>query len=464
MKTKSLLLPLFAAAVLSCSKEGAVTAPVTHESEQVSQETAAAVFQSSFGDVVKSTLNGNKVHWESTDEISILWEGGSATARAAVEGLSTTFTAEVGSASTYYAVYPSSLGATLAGTTISLSIPITQHGTFAEANIAVSSTSSAAKSFAFKNLCALGKFTLSRSDIAEVHVSANKGMLLGNASFGDVIAGDVTITLDGENVPTSVAVSAAPEGTEIVLTPASGDAFAAGDYYFCTLPGDYEGGICFVPVTTSGTSLTKKVSFRTVELDRSAVLNFGTVDTSSDLLLSFDFAIGETARAGSEFADWPLARASKPFDTGYNFAPIAVYPLNGTDYTFELITPGSDDSNPNKTRFSWGSAGARFVVFQYGLCGLPAIYGYKLSQIAINHGKTTQATVGVCKAISDHSAPATQPSESDYVTGGSSQKYSTSVDLYYYYLDGTEGNTRYYLCIPTKEVGIDRLHLIYKQI
>ena len=421
-------------------------------------------FEASFGETVKSSLDGTRVLWEVDDEISIMWDGGSVTAKSPSAGAKTTFTAEVGEAEVYYAVYPASAGATLSGETISLAIPSSQHGRFAEANIAVARSKAKANTFLFRNLCALGSFSLSRDDIAEVTVSPNAE---------GVLAGEVSITLATTGMPDVDAARA--EASNIVLTPVSGTAFAPGTYYFCTMKASFAEGINFTFKTSSGEVLETKASFPSADFERSGLLAFGTVDDSSapgpdpdpgaeELKLTFDFAIGETARAGSEFADWPLARVSKPFEEDFAFTVTPTYPLDGTDYSFELITPGSYENQPNKTRYTWSATGTRFILFQYGLCGLPAIEEYKLSQVTVHHGMTTAATVGICKALADYSLPVTLPSESDYVTGGASQTYSKTVETYTYELEGTEANTRYYLCIPTKEVGIDQLDLTYVKV
>ena len=72
---KTLLLSSLAVLAIACTKEPA--APIAGDK---------AVFDASYAEapVVKTTLEGSKVLWAASDEISILWVGGSTTAQATV--------------------------------------------------------------------------------------------------------------------------------------------------------------------------------------------------------------------------------------------------------------------------------------------------------------------------------------------------------------------------------------------
>ena len=224
-------------------------------------------------------MSGTKVLWEASDEISILWDGGSTMATASSAGAEATFTAEVDDASTYYAVYPSSLGAVLSSDQLSFSVPSAQHGTFAEANPAAAKTQNSTLNF--KNIGAVGKITLGRSDIAEIRVSSNEG--------SDIIAGDVVVSFDGENLPLIDASSAT--GTEIVLTPSSGSAFAPGDLYFSVIPCTMQSGIIFRLTTSGGDSLPVKNSYQSAAFKRSTVLSFGTIDGAAPTVEGYSMPI-----------------------------------------------------------------------------------------------------------------------------------------------------------------------------
>lgn len=249
---KTLLLTVFAVLAIACAKESNIT-----------REDGRTVFSARFGEAAASrtTLEGAKVLWAAGDEISLLWEGGSTVAQAASAGETTTFSATVDAAETYYAVYPSSVTAGLSGSGLTLTVPSAQHGTFGEANIAVARTSDATLSF--KNLCALGKFTLTRNDITEVRFAG---------AGEEVLCGETALTLDTDGIPSCGTAS----GKEIVLTPATGSAFAAGTYYFGVIPGTLS-GVSFTLKTESET-LAPKTSDKSAVFARSKILNFGTLD------------------------------------------------------------------------------------------------------------------------------------------------------------------------------------------
>lgn len=174
-------------------------------------------FSAIFGEapVVKSEISGTSVLWKAGDEISILWDGGKTTAQADSAGAKANFIATVGQAAEYFAVYPSTAKVSLSEGSLTVGIPAEQNGKFEDANIAIARTTE--RNLVFKNLCALGKFSLERDDIAKV-------VLYGNS--GQNLVGNVTLSLDENGVP-SVESTDSPDDS-IVLTPASGDAFAAG--------------------------------------------------------------------------------------------------------------------------------------------------------------------------------------------------------------------------------------------
>ena len=226
------------------------------------------LFNARFGEApaVRTALSGTKVLWTADDEITLFWNDGYTTAKAASAGETTTFPATVGTADVYYAVYPSSVPASFAAGALTLTVPAAQHGSFAEANLAVARTTD--KTLSFKNLCGLGKFTLSRDDIAEVRF-AGAGQ--------ENICGEAEIDIDDSDIPSFGDAA----GKEIVLTPASGSAFAAGTYYFAVIPSTLSSGIAFTLKTSGGESLPVKSSTKRADLVRSRILNFGTIDGES---------------------------------------------------------------------------------------------------------------------------------------------------------------------------------------
>ena len=428
--------------------------------------TSEVVFSAVFGDapVVKSELSGTSVLWKEGDEISIIWNGGKTTAQADAAGAQANFPATVSQASEYFAVYPSAASVDLNEGTLTVGIPAEQNGAFEDANIAIART--ADRTLVFKNLCALGKFTLSRNDIAKVEFKGN-----GNQS----LAGDATLSLDNNGIPSVVSIASPAE--TIVLTPATGEAFAAGSYYFATIPSTLEQGVSFTLTTVSGNTIFGKSSPNSNKLVRSEALSFGTLDASGSpttITVTFDFT-------GAALEGWPTG--TSPAKDLVNTS--AEYPVDGTNYTFTFRYPKT--SSEDAAGVYWGKSstyGNRFIIngrFKYA--GLPAIEGYKLIT-----AKLWQARVGstdkddvpaVVIAKSTYENMPSSPSEKNHIDradGGDPQEWQAGVGKnelggpYTYNLNNTEAGATYYALVyytksswPSKIVGIGKMELTYEK-
>ncbi|MBR1632264.1 MAG: hypothetical protein IJ686_00710 [Bacteroidales bacterium] len=436
--------------------------PQAAETVVFSASSEAAPSGVSISPASKTSLSGSSVLWAQGDEIAILWDGGSTTAQAASAGATTSFSAVVDDADAYYAVYPSAAAGSLSGSALSVSIPSAQHGAFADANIAIAKTSDT--SLEFKNLCALGKITLSRSDIAKV-------VFRGKA--GENLAGSVTLSIDASGIPT-VASTASPVDS-IVLTPASGAAFAAGTYYFAAIPGTLSSGISFTLTTVSGNTILGKTSCNAAALNRSEARNFGTLDADgapSTITVKFDFT-------GEALEGWP----TEAIPSNELVAVDAMYPIDGTNYTFCMRYPSTTATT--KYGVYWGSSedgyGNRFIINgRYKYAGLPAISGYKLIKAVLwqtRIGATDKTNVPAV-AISDE-VPATNPSASSamsLVSGGEAQAWEAGLPAetlagpYTYNLSGTAAGMNYYLVVyytsswKCVAAGIGKIEVTYEKV
>lgn len=448
-----------ALAAAACSK----TENPANNNEAQEPGAGTVEFSAVFGEapVVKSELSGTSVLWNEGDEISILWNGGSTTAKADAAGAQANFSATVDEAAEYFAVYPSAASVTLSEGSLTVGIPAEQNGAFEDANIAIARTSD--NTLVFKNLCALGKITLSRTDIASVVFKGNDGKAL---------AGDVTLSLDANGVP-SVASTASPAG-EIVLTPASGDAFAKGDYYFAAIPSTLTAGVSFTLTTVSGNTILGQASANPAELERSVALDFGTLDAAGSpttMTLTFDFR-------SDALTGWPTAaQASNTLEN-----KDVVYPLDGTNYTFALRTPPTTSTDMRGIYWSKDETfGNRLIISgRYKYAGLPAIEGYKLVNVILwqaREGDADETKIpGV--AISDE-VPEENPSassEMSFVEGGAAQAWNSGVGAntlagpYTYSLTGTTAGANYYVVLYYKSawksmaVGIGKMELTYEKV
>ena len=447
-------------AAAACSKTEKELPENSSDFQESVEETIefSAVFDES--PVAKSELSGTSVLWEAGDEISILWDGGSTTAHADSAGAKANFIATVGQAAEYFAVYPSTAKVSLSEGSLTVGIPAEQNGKFEDANIAIARTTE--RNLVFKNLCALGKFSLERDDIAKV-------VLYGNS--GQNLVGNVTLSLDENGVP-SVESTDSPDDS-IVLTPASGDAFAAGIYYFSAIPITLEDGVSFTLTTVSGNTIFGKASRNPADLIRSEVLNFGRLDNISNAdAIRIRFIFGPEAGAKTIYD--PEDRWPNDYDSNLKNGVSYPYTIDGTDYNFfvkDLTDEGkckwnSNDKNGYADRIGIPSSTVFF--------GLPALEGYKLTNVVVgqsrrgagDNAETKITTVG----ITDH-----VPSESDqksYIAGGELQNWpgwagskDKKVVDHVFQLTDTKENTIYYLNSDNASIGLyfSRLVLTYQK-
>lgn len=440
MKQKRILyyfaLPLLAVFTFSCTKEKA------SDLRPVSGDTIT--FSASFGEdvAVKTTLSGTKINWvEADDVISVLWDGGATTAAALSSGATTSFEASVDAADAYYGVYPSSVVSAYSGGTLSVTIPDSQHGTFAEANILVASTSSASKKFNFKNLCSLGQITLSRSDITEIRF---------NGGSNEGLSGTVTVSLDGSGIPSC---ATGTTGKEIVLTPAEGDTFAAGTYYFSLIPQALTEGVTITLSTAGKKTVLKRTGTKAASMERSQIMNFGTLDTAgtpTEMQLTFDFK-------GTPQAGWPTANAAVSHVDG---GTKCTYTLDGTGYDFIL----ADANGASGLNVFWPATNKLYLRYEKRYLGLPKIEGYKLVKVectCVRWNSSTVPKIGIVDRIFDKGDDPYDGTHDSAIIGPL-QEWGANGTVHTYNLSGTALNTMYYLCSKNPS-GFNSLKLTYSK-
>ena len=448
-----------ALAAAACSK----TEYPTNTPEPQEPMAGKVEFSAIFGEapVVKSEISGTSVLWKAGDEISILWNGGKTTAQADAAGEKANFEATVDQAAEYFAVYPSKASVSLTESTLAVGIPAEQNGAFEDANIAIARTSD--RTLVFKNLCALGKITLSRNDIAKVVFKSNNGQDL---------AGNATLSLDNNGVPTVVETSSPVDS--IVLTPAAGDAFAAGSYYFAAIPSTLNEGVSFTLTTVSGNTILEKASANATSLVRSEALNFGTLDNVANVnTLQLRFIFGPEAGAKAIYDpedNWP-----NDYDPNQKEGVSYPYTIDGTDYNFfvkDLTDEGkckwnSNDKNGYADRIGIPSSTVFF--------GLPALEGLKLTNVVVgqsrrgagDNAETKITTVGITDRVPEESE------QKSYIAGGELQNWpgwagskDKKVVDHVFQLTDTKENTIYYLNSDKASIGLyfSRLVLTYEKV
>lgn len=138
----------------------------------------------------------------------------------------------LGTENQFYAVYPISVAASVADGKMKITIPSTQDGTFASANIAAASCEG--YQFNFKNVTGVLKFTVPEDMPLEVKSVA--------FTASNVIAGQISVDFSGD----SPVVTPLGTGKSILVNV---DALP-GDYYAAAVPGEYAKGFSLTAVGT----------------------------------------------------------------------------------------------------------------------------------------------------------------------------------------------------------------------
>ena len=180
----------------------------------------------------------NFVEWEAGDAIS-LFDSNNNEFTTSTGGSSVTFTGTAqDNLETYYALYPYNANATLSGSVIATTLPSEQTalaGSFANMLNPSVAKSGSDKTLAFKNACALVKFTLQYTGNNNI----TKVMFSGNG--GEALSG--TIHIDALSTTPSATVEAEFAETEVTL---SGEFTSGKTYYFVTAPATLNNGLTLV--------------------------------------------------------------------------------------------------------------------------------------------------------------------------------------------------------------------------
>ena len=183
---------------------------------------------------VKTSVDGNTVSWTQGDKIRICWDGGSSVSNAVVlEEGNASFTAMVAPEATdFYAVYPSTIEASVTEGNFNVTIPSSQSGRFADADIIVAKTSKENLAFAFHHAVSLVKFVISDEN--------QKG--ISRAQFVDIannsqLTGALSIAFDEENaISANTVVEKTTEEINAGLDVIDVTAVQPGDNYMAVLP------------------------------------------------------------------------------------------------------------------------------------------------------------------------------------------------------------------------------------
>jgi len=226
MKTNRIIIAaLFISAAVSCQKEG-------FGGSENARETESATIVA--GEMTRTSLNGNEVHWTSDDVIAVYDNFGYKNEFNVLKASASyaTFSGEVTSGTTkIYAVYPYELAGAVSGSTVNVTIPVDQTskvGSFAEEhNISVAKGTKnpgveEIEDITFKNVVSYLKFTIPSyiEDAKSVTFSTTSRAIAGSATVD--ASAEVPVATAAENASNSVKMTGSyPAGSQFmfVLTP-----------------------------------------------------------------------------------------------------------------------------------------------------------------------------------------------------------------------------------------------------
>lgn len=251
-------------------------------------------------------LDGGKreISWVKDDEIKIIYNNKSTTAKAETTGASTIFKANVDEASAYYAVYPSSAATVAEDGTWKVAIPAKQDvsGGFGSAHYAAAVAKNG--HLAFRNLCGWLRFTITDPTIKSVLIRGNGEQFL---------AGNLAVTFDEDGNIDSKTVS---NGNSRVIVNVNG----AGEYYVAVLPDvNLENGVGFRfytsnDIVSENAIETGVFSSKALSVAQGKIVNLGDLDSRivTDWWISpsgaGDGKSAESPAAGVEFLRAKLAQ------------------------------------------------------------------------------------------------------------------------------------------------------------
>ena len=246
-------------------------------------------------DTKTAVSDAGAVTWNASDEVNFLWNGGDYTATTATAGASATFSAVVPDSGNLYAVYPSSIGS-LTDDTITVSIPSTQDGSFANGNFSAAQVNRSTDAAVFQNITAFLKFTVSNSSVKRIDVESAD-------NDGAHLTGDVDVTFSSYNI----AVSEVSGGGGRVRL----DIDQPGTYYVAVAPGVTHSGLSITYYTKDGEEYSALPPYyynKSITFTRNHIKDFGDLyPNPGHLYVSVDGSgtqSGFTAANAMSFEKW----------------------------------------------------------------------------------------------------------------------------------------------------------------
>ena len=177
------------------------------------------------------------------------------------------FKGTIDAADAYYAFYPVTAGAKWVGSyaDFTVNLPAEQTSNGIASGFAVANVTGSEK-VTFEHVCGFVKFTIDETYAGQI----KRVEFSGNNS--EPLAGSLYVYPEN---PSNNRIKD-NEAAKLVLTPAEGDTFAAGTYYFTCFPVSLESGLTISFVKTNGLIATK-TSDDPITIESAGILNLGVV-------------------------------------------------------------------------------------------------------------------------------------------------------------------------------------------
>ncbi len=266
MNTKYYMMAALFVLALSCSKEMDMMESVPQPT--LSSELVPITFTVDAQSAKTALGASNGVVWSDGDQVSVFDDViGNTGSYEVKEGRVAASVSET--ATSVFALYPSSTEASLSGSVITTEIPVVQTavaGSFGQgANLAVARTTPADAHFVFRNVGGLLKFTLQEEGVTKVVVKANGG---------EKIAGAVSVTLNADG---TIASASCTGSSTVTLQPESGTLTKGATYYIVVAPGTLSGGVSVLLERENQKNPLCRKGSSQLDITSSVIKSLGTV-------------------------------------------------------------------------------------------------------------------------------------------------------------------------------------------
>ena len=266
MNTKYYMMAALFVLALSCSKEMDVMESVSQP--KLSSELVPITFTVDAQSAKTALGASNSVVWSDGDQVSVFDDViGNTGSYEVKEGRVAASVSET--ATSVFALYPSSTEASLSGSVITAEIPAVQNavaGSFGPgANLSVARTTPADAHFVFRNVGGLLKFTLLEEGVTKVVVKANGG---------EKIAGAVSVTL---NTDGTIASASCTGSSTVTLQPESGTLTKGATYYIVVAPGTLSDGVTVLLERENQKNPLCRKGSSQLDIPSSVIKSLGTV-------------------------------------------------------------------------------------------------------------------------------------------------------------------------------------------